>query len=300
MTFSELLNKPLPSKTNENTVEESAKNEEFDATAYLESMENEVFGEEDDLDTGADEGDLPSEDDTAESKCGTTEKCGNPGVEDGDDDEDEDDGEDDDVDDIDLDVLDDVDDLSDEDLAKLDASLSGDEVNDASDDDDDSDTPQEELSPDEEVEADDMMSTAATSMLVKDQLNAQERADFLNNEDEVSIAVNEGFLTEADVNRLAEDDGLVTESRYNQKMIIRLDANSKKKQLYALAVNVSAAAHNDPDYIKLKTVMKMRRILRAKLERKYHNEATKRMRVYFKRLNNSKSRTLSNMASKKK
>ena len=105
-------------------------------------------------------------------------------------------------------------------------------------------------------------------------------------------------MTEADINELAAECGLMTEARYTNKMIIRLDAESKKKQLYALAVNVSAAAHNDPDYIKLKKVMKMRKILRAKLERKYHSEATKRMKVYYNRLKNSKSNTLRKIGSK--
>ena len=77
-----------------------------------------------------------------------------------------------------------------------------------------------------------------------------------------------------------------------------VEGESKKKQLYALAVNVSAAAKHDPDYIKLKKVMKMRKILRAKLERKYHAEATKRMKIYFKRLSNSNSSTLSKIGKK--
>ena len=36
----------------------------------------------------------------------------------------------------------------------------------------------------------------------------------------------------------------------------------------------------------------MRKILRAKLDRKYHGEAMKRMKVYYARLRNSKSNTL--------
>ena len=73
-------------------------------------------------------------------------------------------------------------------------------------------------------------------------------------------------------------------NNYNKKMIIRLDKEAKQKQLYAIAINVSAAAHHDPDYIKLKKINRMSKILRAKLEKKYHAEATKRMKVYYKRL----------------
>ena len=105
-------------------------------------------------------------------------------------------------------------------------------------------------------------------------------------------------MTEADVNQMSADLGLVQESKYNKKMIIRLDAASKKKQLYALAVNVSAAAHGDADYRKLRKVMKMRKILRARLEKKYRSEATKRMKIYFNRLKNSKSGFLNKIAAK--
>ena len=127
-------------------------------------------------------------------------------------------------------------------------------------------------------------------------MNMEEKVQFVQNEGRT--AVNEGFMTESDINELAAELGLVQEANYNRKMIIRLDAESKKKQLYALAVNVSAAAHNDPDYIKLKKVMKMRKVLRARLEKKYHSEATKRMRVYYARLKRSKSDSLSKVGNK--
>ena len=110
--------------------------------------------------------------------------------------------------------------------------------------------------------------------------------------------INEGFLRESDVNILMANAGLVEEKNYNKPMIIRLDAATKKKQLYALAVNVSAAAHNDPDYRKYKKVLKLRKILKTKLERKYRTEANKRMRVYYKRLTRSASPTLNKIGAK--
>ena len=199
---------------------------------------------------------------------------------------------DDDIEDINDDEGFDPDNLSDEELANLDAELGNDALNSVAGEDEG----EVKLSPEEEIEADDMMSVAATTMLVRDEMNVEERANFIQNE--ARTAVNEGFMTESDVNELANEIGLVQEANYNRKMIIRLDAESKKKQLYALAINVSAAAHNDPDYIKLKKVMKMRKILRAKLERKYHAEATKRMKVYYARLRRSKSESLSKVGNK--
>lgn len=186
----------------------------------------------------------------------------------------------------------DPDEMSDEELARLDAELSDDAIDNIIGDEDE----EVDLSPEEEIEADDMMSLAATTLLVNDELNAEEKAEFVKTEG--AAAVNEGFMTDADVNEIAVESGLVQEAKYNQKMIIRLDAASKKKQLYALAVNVSAAAKGDPDYIKLKKVMKMRKILRAKLDRKYRTEATKRMKIYFNRLKRSKSNTLSKIGDK--
>lgn len=190
---------------------------------------------------------------------------------------------------------DDEDDMTDAELAALDAELSGNTLDDIVGV---GDEPEVHLSPEEEIEADDMMKLAATTALINDEMNAEERADFVKNEKDVNMAINEGFLTESDVNMLAYEAGLVTEANLNQKMIIRLDAASRKKQLYAIAVNVSAAAHQDPDYIKYKKVMKAKKILRRKLEKKYHSEATKRMKVYFNRLKNSKSTGLAAIAKK--
>lgn len=188
------------------------------------------------------------------------------------------------------------DELSDEELENMDRELSADVIDSVSDDGEE----EVSLSPEEEMEADDMMSVAATTMLVKDQLNAQERAEFLKDENQVKCAINEGFLTDADVNEMMIEAGLIdsesgevlTEAKYNNRMIIKLDAASKKKQLYALAVNVSAAAHHDPDWIKYKKCIRLKKLLHAKLERKYKSEATKRARIYFKRINKSGAPTI--------
>ena len=209
---------------------------------------------------------------------------------------DEDDSADVGTDDIsDISSLDDFDEYDDEELADLDRELSGD-LDDAYSDEED----EEELSSDAEMEADDMMSMAATTLLVNDELNADEKRDFVENE--ADIAMREGFMTDADVNMIIEsysdNDDYFSEAKYNKPMMIRLDAESKKKQLYALAINVCAAANNDSDYRKLKKVLRLRKILRAKLDKKYHGQAVKRMKIYFNRLRKSKSPVLSNIAKK--
>lgn len=266
--FSNLLNKPLPSQI-VNYISES---EDFDK-----------------FEEGLDDMNLDMAQPGSEVECGDNgSSCEH--------------GEPDDLDGLDLDDLEgedddfDPDDMSDSELAALDAELGGDAVDTVIDNHSSDDDEEVDLSPREEMEADDLMSMAATSMLVNDELSTEEKAEFVKTE--AAIAVEEGFMTESDVNQLAIETGLVQEARYNNRMIIKLDAASKKKQLYALAVNVCAASHRDPDYVKLKKVMKIRKILRAKLDRKYHTEATKRMKIYYARLRHSKSGMLSKIASK--
>lgn len=267
MKFSDLLNSTLPSQV-ENPEDDTVQESTLDEGANCGSCE------EDGCDSASTEEDGMEDPEVGEVNS---------------------DVDSDDVDDISNSDDDDFDpdDMSDDEIMALDRELSGDAIDSVLGDED-----EVSLDPEEEIKADNMMSMAATTLLLNDELNAQEKADFVNNDGAVNAAINEGFMTDADVTMLAESSGLVTEGKYNKKMIIRLDAESKKKQLYALAVNVSAAANHDPDYVKLKKVMKMRKILRAKLERKYHAEATKRMKIYFKRLSRSNAPALSKVGKK--
>lgn len=153
-----------------------------------------------------------------------------------------------------------------------------------------------ELTPEEEREADDTMALVATSMIVNDELNGDEKEKFITDEGEV--AVKEGFVSETDLLIMSKDLGLVKEGAYNKKMIIRLDKESRMKQLFALGVRVSASAKNDPDYIKYKKILRMKKIYQKKLEKKYKTEAIKRMKVWWKRLSTSKSSTLKKIAQK--
>lgn len=272
MSFSDILNMPLPSKVKDDgeTVTESAEDITAGDTTDVSTSEEGCCGTENEGCTGSD--------------CSTEEDVDNVTV-------DNDDVGTDDINDINDDFN--VDDMDEDDLMELDKILGDEAVDSVA-----GEVDQVTLSPEEEIEADDRMSMAATAMLVNDELSAQEKADFVSSESSVNAAINEGFLTESDVNEIAANSGIVTESKYNKKMIIRLDAASKKKQLYALAVNVSAAAKHDPDYIKLKKIMKMRKVLRARLEQRYKAEATKRMKVYFKRLTRSNSPALAKIGSK--
>ena len=301
MAFKDLLNQPLPSQSNRVN---------FTDEDVLEAMLNDIFDDDDlfseeatsgDPENDADmaaldkklEGD-PSEDSNDNDKV-TKEDGLNSLFDDDDDDPDSDvnqsilDAEDDDDDDD----FDYADDLTDAELDALDDDIEDDNISAVL-----PDEPEERLSADEEQQADDMMGVAATSMLVNNELSAQEKAEFVESERDCQIAINEGLLLESEINEIAESVGLVTEKNYNKKMLIRLDKDAKMKQLYALGVNISAAAHNDPDYHKLKKINRVRKTLRAKLRKKYHAEALKRMKIYFKRLRSSKSGPLANIGKK--
>ena len=287
MSFSDLLNKPLP----------SVETDEEETTTLESADPEEMEGDIGDGEEGIEDDTEINQGDTTDEACDDDTECeyGDEFEDDLEDPEGDvasviDDELDDDEDDDELDV----DDLSSEELDELDDELTDDYVDDLVGDQDEI-----TLSPEEEMEADDMMSTAATTIVVNDELNAQEKAEFLESAEQLQIAVNEGLLLESDINDMMYDLGMVTEGqKYNKKMLIRLDKKSKMKQLYSLAVNVSACAHHDPDFIKLKKVLRVRKQLRAKLRKKYHAEAMKRMKVYYKRLTSSKSSVLSNIGKK--
>lgn len=268
MSFNDYLNGELPSKSRQ-------------------SLYDDLFTEADDDVPGLDALDNLDKDDQGQSS--TIYDAREDSDYDDDDDDDDNTVGDDDVDDVMND--DDVDDMDDDELMQLDSELSNDALSSAAGADGEGEV---KLSPDEEIKADDMMSVAATTMLVKDELNAEEKAEFVTSSGD--IAINEGFMTDADVREIAAESTLVNEKAFYNKNMVRMTREARFKQLYALAVNVSAAAHNDPDYRKLKKVMKMRKILRAKLEKKYHSEANKRAKVYMARLKRSKSQALKKLA----
>ena len=282
MAFTDILNSPLPSKQGK-TAEfvEGVTPEE-----YLSQLENTLFEEGFDADGNYIGGTLGDEEDECD-----TEGCSGAECE-GDDDADLD------LDDIEDDDDDEDDDMDDDDLLNLDKELRDDDNTDIDDDDDDED--EVDLTPDEELKADDMMSLAATTMLVNDELNDDEKKEFAESDNDMRIAVNEGFMTESDVNdlRAAVSDVYTEGKNYNKKMIIRLDKDAKMKQLRALGIRVSAAAHRDTDYMMYKKATRIKRAKWKKLEKKYGREGEKRAKIYFNRLRNSKSNVLSSVAKK--
>lgn len=133
------------------------------------------------------------------------------------------------------------------------------------------------LTPEQNVEVDRFMDTVATPLLISGSASPEEINEFVESV-ESDIAVGEGFLTE--------------------RTIVRFDKNAKKAQLFETAVAAIARSKNDPLYKKLQTVYKMERIIKAKLRKKYHSEADRKVKEWMARAKKSKSGFLSKIVSK--
>lgn len=186
--------------------------------------------------------------------------------------------------------LDDIDDVSDEDLDDLEKELER-----VDDEESVADVEEVNLTPQEEEDADDMMQLAATTELINSEMNAQERAAFAESAEDTRIAISEGFLLESDIQEIYDSSEPFMESKMYAKTKVQFGKEDRKKQLYGVAVNVSAKSHNDPDYYKYLKCCALKRKYKQKLSKKYHGEAIKRMKVYFQRLKSSKSGILSKL-----
>lgn len=278
--FSDAMKQPLPSKR-------------FNSSEYFDDTFNESVYEEseEDFDFGGDDSFTDDSEEIVDDQI----------EEDGDDDDDYDDDTDDDDeveedgdDDADLEdltsELDDLDDASDEELDNLES-----ELEDIEDDEVIGDQEEVELNPQEEEEADDLMQLAATTELIHGEMNAEERAEFAESTMDTRIAVSEGFLLESDIKEISDGGEPFMEAKMYAKTKIQFSRDDRKKQLYGVAVNVSAKSHSDPDYFKYLKACKLKKFYKKKLSKKYHTEAIKRMKIYFKRLKSSKSPILSKL-----
>lgn len=301
MSFSDILRRPLPSQS---LYTESEDESVFDdPDAIKKQLDKEVSEDVDDYGSSyGDDFDSYSSDDSNnlsyDDECGDSDYSDNYEYDEGGDCsncEEDVDLDEDDIDDI-ADELDDIDldELSDEELSQMEDELENQEIDNIV-----GEPEQVDLDPEEEKVADDLMAVSATTELINNELNTEERAQFYESARDTQIAVYEGFLLESDIQDGKEiDDDFFTESKMWRKTMVRFSKDDRKKQLYSVAVNVSARAHNDPLYFKYQKILKARKLYKRKLEKKYHNEAIKRMRIYFNRLKNSKSSVLANIGKK--
>lgn len=269
MKFEDLLNRPLPSQTFTESPDEVVDDND---------MEEGFDNENDDFDLDTEEG------------CGSGAECGYRNEES--DEEDEDD-----------DYLDDLDD-------ELDNDEDFDYGDDEDDDYDDEDEPEDEdecaeleekpaapLTGEADVQADNMMAMAATPMLIRDELSAEESVAFFNSS-EAEIAVSEGFLTESDIDDVFDEDVYEEGVFANPNKPFKMTKAARFKQLYELSLQIEARQHKDPKYKTLQKAYSVERKIKKDWRKKYHTLALKRAKKYLKKLMTSKSPILNSIGKK--
>lgn len=278
--FSDLLDSPLPSQSDESI--DSMLDEFFEESGEDDVSEegNEDFEESDDIDDDDYEESDDADEDYEEGGSGCN-GCANE------------------------DVDDDLDGISDDEIAnEIEGIMDDDpdypddlddELDDLDDDEeieDDIDDIPEPLDGEEDKKADDLMAIAATPMLIKDELTAEESAKFYESED-VEIAINEGLILESDIDDIYQEGVFA-----NPNKPFKMTKKARYNQLYELSVQIEARMHNDPLYKKLQKAYAIERICKKELRKRYHQLAVKRAKVYLKRLMKSKSGILSNIGKK--
>lgn len=165
------------------------------------------------------------------------------------------------------------------------------EPDDFDDEDMDDDIPEPLEGPDDR-KADNLMAMAATPMILRDELTAEESAQFYESE-EGEIAISEGLILESELSELFEEGVFA-----NPNKPFKLTKKARMRQLYELSVQIEARLHNDPIYSKLQKAYAIERKCKAALRQKYHPLALRRSKIYLKRLMNSKSGVLSKIGKK--
>lgn len=105
----------------------------------------------------------------------------------------------------------------------------------------------------------------------------------------------EEMLDNGELDTAIYDEGILSE-----KTIIRMDKVGKKNRAKKQAIYAIAKEKNDKHYRRLVTVWKMRRMLEAKLEKKYGQRAEKRAKEMMKLARSSKSKPVRKAAEKSK
>lgn len=276
-SFRDLLNNPLPS-------------------AYMESddYDDDYTADDTEEGCGADCSEDGDYDDDQTDECGDYE-CGDYESEDDDMDDDELD------DDISDDYNDDIENISDDDDDDLDDDIVSDIENEVDDevgdvvDDDELEVPADDFTPEEEQEVEDETSLVATPIILKDELTAEEYAEFGESVD-ADIAVDEGFLLESDIDIFSEDvmEESIKPMRFSKDSVLKARTN----QIRWIVMRSLARKRNDPSLYKLEKAYKIRRKIKAQFEAKYGAKADQITRKYIARLKSSKSPVLARVGKK--
>lgn len=289
-SFDELLSRPLPS-----TSEGFTEGADFDPDKEINAAMKEF--------------------DETNEECGNCEDAGTDnGIDfddlfDGDEDGDTHENED--------DLNDDIDELENE--LGINGNLDDDELNDMDADgiddekeDNDSDyyvpkavddpTPADELNPEDDAKADQMMNVVSTPLILESVCSDDEIATFLEN-GEADTAISEGLFLESDYNAAMADikgssDELFEEATKfaNPKQKYRMTKKARLKQLYELSLQIEARLHRDPYYPKIQKAYKIERTIKKGWRKRYGALAKKRAMRYLRNLMKSGSPTLKTAA----
>ena len=178
-----------------------------------------------------------------------------------------------------------------------------DEDDDYEDDEDDYDEPTDESSPatpltgEADKQADNMMAVAATPMLIRDELTAEECVRFFESS-EAEIAVSEGFLMESDMDEVFDDDVYEEGVFASPNKPFKMTKQARFKQLYELSLQIEARQHKDPKYKTLQKAYAVERKIKSDWRAKYGALAMKRAKKYLKKLMTSKSPILNSIGKK--
>ena len=126
----------------------------------------------------------------------------------------------------------------------------------------------DELDDAEDAEVDAALDAIAPTILLQDELSDEEKVEFVES-------------AEMDI---LEEEGLISE-----RTIIKFDKNAKKTQLYEVAWMTIARSKKDKDMRKLDMLYKMERVLKAKLRKRYHQLAIKKVKEWMGKKAKSKS-----------
>lgn len=278
--FDDILNQPLPSRKGSYT--ESTDDDDL-YNSFFESDDDERFDDSTD-ESGDDEGD-PSDEELASDDTEEGADCSYC--------EDDDYGDDFDPDDMDDDEI--ADSINDLDMDMDDDEFDPDDVDDEDIDGNgipDEDEIPEPLDGEDDRKADEMMAIATTPMLIRDELTAEEAANFYESTD-ADIAISEGLVLESDIEDLYQEGVFASPNKP-----FKMTKQARFRQLYEMSVLIESRMHNDPMYTKLQKAYKIERICKKHLRKKYHNLALRRAKIYLKRLMKSKSGVLNNIGKK--
>ena len=309
MNFKDLLNRPLPSQSFKESADDLDDFLESDNMMDDSELE-ESFDGEDDFGMDAEEGCASKAEGCCSKKegcmsksegCGSrTEGCGSKaegcgsrsegcGYRSEESDEDDDDEF---LDDLDDELDNDGDyDYGDDEDDEEDDECEGDECDELEE------KPAAPLTGEADIQADNMMAMAATPMLIRDELSAEESVAFFNSS-EAEIAVAEGFLTESDIDDVFDDDVFEEGVFANPNKPFKMTKAARFKQLYELSLQIEARQHKDPKYKTLQKAYAIERKIKKDWRKKYHALAMKRAKTYLKKLMTSKSPILNSIGKK--